>query len=131
MNWPAIRVSTNITKTLIHSSNYHHSPSPFTMYQISSSSFSFKYATSFRQSYPSSELIHFLQFLSLTPHRLKLLIYCLMTLPRCWLWSLIIFLIQRSLFSVVFIPHEYFTPQKNVHSSTWGSVGGVTPPAGG
>jgi hypothetical protein len=45
----------------------------------------------------------------------------------CWLWSLIIFLIQRSLFSVMFIPHEDFTPQKNVHSSTRGSVGGVTP----
>jgi hypothetical protein len=29
---------------------------------------------------------------------------------RCWLWSLIIFLIQRSLFSVMFIPHEDFTP---------------------
>jgi hypothetical protein len=28
----------------------------------------------------------------------------------CWLWSLIIFLIQRSLFSVVLIPHEVFTP---------------------
>jgi hypothetical protein len=25
---------------------------------------------------------------------------------------------------------KYFTPHKNVHSSTWGSVGGVTPPAG-
>jgi hypothetical protein len=29
---------------------------------------------------------------------------------QCWLWSLIIFLIQRSLFSAVFIPHEDFTP---------------------
>jgi hypothetical protein len=29
---------------------------------------------------------------------------------RCWLWSLIIFLIQRSLLSAVFIPHEVFTP---------------------
>jgi hypothetical protein len=28
----------------------------------------------------------------------------------CWLWSLIIFLIQRSLLSIMFIPHEYFTP---------------------
>jgi hypothetical protein len=27
----------------------------------------------------------------------------------------------------MFIPHEDFTPQKNVHSSTWGSAGGVTP----
>jgi hypothetical protein len=44
-----------------------------------------------------------------------------------WLWSLIIFLIQRSLFSAMFIPHEDFTPQKNVHSSTWGSVGGLPP----
>jgi hypothetical protein len=44
-----------------------------------------------------------------------------------WLWSLIIFLIHRSLFSVVFIPHEDFTPQKNVHSSTRGSARGVTP----
>jgi hypothetical protein len=48
----------------------------------------------------------------------------------CWLWSLIIFLIQRSLFSAMFIPHEDFTPQKNVHSSTRGSVRGVTPLAG-
>ena len=39
----------------------------------------------------------------------------------CWLWSLIMFLIQRSLLSVVFIPHEDFTPQKYVHSSTRGS----------
>jgi hypothetical protein len=58
----------------------------------------------------------------------------------CWLWSLIIFLIQRSLLSAVFIPHEVFTPQKYVHSSTRGSaeggyplcgVGGAIPPAGG
>jgi hypothetical protein len=34
------------------------------------------------------------------------------------------------LFSVVFIPHEDFTPQKNVHSSTRGSAGGVAPPVG-
>jgi hypothetical protein len=47
----------------------------------------------------------------------------------CWLWSLIIFLIQRSLFSAMFIPHEDFTPRKNVHSSTRGSAGGVTPSA--
>jgi hypothetical protein len=47
-----------------------------------------------------------------------------------WLWSLIIFLIQRSLFSIVFITHEDFTPQKNAHSSRQGSVGGVTLPAG-
>jgi hypothetical protein len=40
------------------------------------------------------------------------------------------FLIQRSLLLAVFIPHEDFTPQKYVHSSTWGSVeggGGVSP----
>jgi hypothetical protein len=58
----------------------------------------------------------------------------------CWLWSLIIFLIQRSLLSAVFIPHEVFTPQKYVHSSTRGSaeggyplcgVRGAIPPAGG
>jgi hypothetical protein len=48
----------------------------------------------------------------------------------CWLWSLIIFLIQRSLFSAMFIPHEYFTPHKNVHSSMWGIVGEVTPLVG-
>jgi hypothetical protein len=42
----------------------------------------------------------------------------------CWLWSLIIFLVQRSLFSTVFIPHEDFTPQKNVHSSMRGSEKG-------
>jgi hypothetical protein len=30
-------------------------------------------------------------------------------------------------FSVVFIPHEDFTPQKYVHSSTRGSVEGGTP----
>jgi hypothetical protein len=45
----------------------------------------------------------------------------------CWLWSLIIFLIQRSLLSAVFIPHEVFTPQKYVHSSTWGSAEGGYP----
>jgi hypothetical protein len=44
-----------------------------------------------------------------------------------WLWSLIILMIQRSLFSAVFIPHEDFTPQTNVHSSTWGSAGGLPP----
>jgi hypothetical protein len=58
----------------------------------------------------------------------------------CWLWSLIIFLIHRSLLSVVFIPHEVFTPQKYVHSSTRGSaeggyplcgVGGPSPRLGG
>jgi hypothetical protein len=61
----------------------------------------------------------------------------------CWLWSLIIFLIQRSFLSAVFIPHEVFTPQKYVHSSTRGSAeggyplcgvevgGGAIPPAGG
>jgi hypothetical protein len=41
---------------------------------------------------------------------------------QCWLWSLIIFLIQRSFLSAMFIPHEVFTPQKYVHSSTWGSA---------
>jgi hypothetical protein len=44
------------------------------------------------------------------------------------------FLIQRSLLSVlsfsVFIPHEDFTPQKYVHSSTRGSAEGGTPSAG-
>jgi hypothetical protein len=53
----------------------------------------------------------------------------------CWLWSLIIFLIRRSLLSAVFIPHEVFTPQKYVHSSTRGSAEGGYPlcgvPAGG
>jgi hypothetical protein len=39
-----------------------------------------------------------------------------------WLWSLIIFLIQRSLLLAMFIPHEVFTPQKYVHSSTRGSA---------
>jgi hypothetical protein len=48
----------------------------------------------------------------------------------CWLWSLIIFLIQRSLLSVVFIPHEVFTPQKYVHSSTRGSAEGGYPLCG-
>jgi hypothetical protein len=33
-----------------------------------------------------------------------------------------------SLFSVLFIPHEEFTPQKNVHSSTqWSEKGGLPP----
>jgi hypothetical protein len=50
---------------------------------------------------------------------------------NCWLWSLIIFLIQRSLLSAVFIPHEDFTPQKYVHSSTWGSAEGGYPLCGG
>jgi hypothetical protein len=40
------------------------------------------------------------------------------------------FLIQRSLLSAVFIPHEDFTPQKYVHSSTRGSAEGGTPSAG-
>jgi hypothetical protein len=35
-------------------------------------------------------------------------------------------MIQRSLFSVVFIPHEDFTPRKNVHSSMRGSAKGVS-----
>jgi hypothetical protein len=34
-------------------------------------------------------------------------------------------------FSVVFIPHEDFTPQKYVHSSMWGSVEGGVPPLRG
>jgi hypothetical protein len=42
----------------------------------------------------------------------------------CWLWTLIIFLIHRSLFSVVFIPHEYCTP---LHM---GGLGGISPPVG-
>jgi hypothetical protein len=33
-------------------------------------------------------------------------------------------------FSAVFIPHEVFTPQKYVHSSTRGSAEGGTPSAG-
>jgi hypothetical protein len=37
------------------------------------------------------------------------------------------FLIQRSLLSAMFIPHEDFTPQKYVHSSTRGSAEGGTP----
>jgi hypothetical protein len=37
------------------------------------------------------------------------------------------FLIQRSLLSAVFIPHEDFTPQKYVHSSMRGSVEGGYP----
>jgi hypothetical protein len=48
----------------------------------------------------------------------------------CWLWSLIIFPIQRSLLSAVFIPHEVFTPQKYVHSSTQGSAEGGYPLCG-
>jgi hypothetical protein len=49
---------------------------------------------------------------------------------NCWLWILIIFLIHRSLISAVFIPHEVFTPQKYVHSSTWGSAEGGYPLCG-
>jgi hypothetical protein len=48
----------------------------------------------------------------------------------CWLSSLIIFLIQRSLFSTVFIPHEDFTLRKNVHSSTRGRAEGGYPLCG-
>jgi hypothetical protein len=51
-------------------------------------------------------------------------------LGGCWLWSLIIFLIERSLLSAVFIPHEVFTPQKYVHSSTQGSAEGGYPLCG-
>ena len=47
-----------------------------------------------------------------------------------WLWSLIIFLIQRSLLPAMFIPHEVFTPQKYVHSSTRGSAEGGYPLCG-
>jgi hypothetical protein len=43
---------------------------------------------------------------------------------KCWLWSLIILLIQRSLFSAMFIPHEDFTPQNNVHSTRGSEEGG-------
>jgi hypothetical protein len=48
----------------------------------------------------------------------------------CWLWSLIIFLIQRSLLSAMFIPHEVFTPHKYVHSSTRGVQRGGTSSSG-
>jgi hypothetical protein len=41
------------------------------------------------------------------------------------------FLIQRSLLSAMFIPHEDFTPQKYVHSSTRGSAEGGYPPGWG
>jgi hypothetical protein len=51
------------------------------------------------------------------PHK-----YCCSNPSFCWLWSLIMFLIQRSLLSIVFIPHEDFTPQKYVHTSTRESV---------
>jgi hypothetical protein len=37
------------------------------------------------------------------------------------------FLIQRSLLSTMFIPHEDFTPQKYVHSSMRGSAEGGYP----
>jgi hypothetical protein len=37
------------------------------------------------------------------------------------------FLIQRSLLSAMFIPHEDFTPQKYVHSSMGECRGGVPP----
>jgi hypothetical protein len=33
-------------------------------------------------------------------------------------------------FSSLFIPHEIFTPQKYVHSSTWGCAEGGTPSVG-
>jgi hypothetical protein len=48
----------------------------------------------------------------------------------CWLWSLIIFLFHRSLFSVMFIPHEDCTPQNIVHPSMWGGCRGDFPPCG-
>jgi hypothetical protein len=41
------------------------------------------------------------------------------------LWSLIIFLIQRSLFSAIFMSHEVFTPQENLHPSTQGISQGL------
>jgi hypothetical protein len=43
------------------------------------------------------------------------------------------FLIQRSLLSIMFIPHEDFTPHKYIHSSTRGSAEGgyPIPSAGG
>jgi hypothetical protein len=41
-----------------------------------------------------------------------------------------IFSIQRYLFSAMFIPHEDFTPQDNVHSSMQGSVEGGYPLCG-
>ena len=47
-----------------------------------------------------------------------------------WLWRLIIFLIQRSLLSAVFMPHEVFTPHKYVQSSTRGSAEGEYPLCG-
>jgi hypothetical protein len=61
---------------------------------------------------------------------------CILTVPpkvpekyfKYWLWGLIIFMIKRYLFSVVFIPHEDFTPRKNVHSSTRKSAGWGYPP---
>jgi hypothetical protein len=34
-------------------------------------------------------------------------------------------------FSAMFIPHEDFTPQKYLHSSTWGSAEGGVPPLRG
>jgi hypothetical protein len=53
----------------------------------------------------------------------------------CWLWSLIIFLFHRSLFSAVFIPHEDCTP---LHAgglqgglSPSARSGGLIPPVGG
>jgi hypothetical protein len=49
---------------------------------------------------------------------------------KCWLWSLIMFLIQRFLLLAVFIPHEDFTPQKYVYSSTRGSAWGGYPLCG-
>jgi hypothetical protein len=46
----------------------------------------------------------------------------------CWLWSLIIFLFHRYLFSTMFIPHEYCTPH-NIHTRPCrGVAGGDFPP---
>jgi hypothetical protein len=38
---------------------------------------------------------------------------------------------HRSLFSAVFIPHEYCTPRNTVHPSTWGGCRGGLPPLQG
>jgi hypothetical protein len=40
-------------------------------------------------------------------------------------------MIHRSLFSAVFIPHEYCTPHNIVHPSTWGFYMGSFPPLQG
>jgi hypothetical protein len=40
------------------------------------------------------------------------------------IWILIIFMFYRSLFRVVFIPHEYCKPYNTVHPSTQGGLHG-------